>query len=460
MNIFYRLISVFLPFSLREEVLGDLHEVHHNLIEEGKSRYESGLIITVRGLLIVLAICQPFASFEQYLFSRNQKAKLQQSKYIEQQRRINFLLRLCWKGRRNYVEFRKKHLSGANLVGANLAGANLSGANLKEAKLIGANFSGADLSEADLNFANLNGAKLNGVNLNLANLNGAELIGAEFFGMANLNGVQLNEAQLTTAKLSKANLIGAQLKRAKLNQAHLNEAVLSQADLRGADFRGADLWEADLRDANLKGADLRGADLRGANLKGADLSEANLSGVKLIGTKLLAANFYKAILTGTCLKNWHINFETNLDDVTCDYFYLQDEQQERRPCTGFFEPGEFTTLFQKDLDTIDLIFQNHIDWQDFAHYFREIQLENESAQLDIRSIERKRDDVLVIRVSVSHNANKEKIYSYLKERANVSLETEYQRNLWKREQENIRPEASMSNHEKGTINQLFDLLKS
>ncbi|PHM05674.1 hypothetical protein [Nostoc sp. 'Peltigera malacea cyanobiont' DB3992] len=67
--------------------------------------------------------------------------------------------------------------------------------------------------------------------------------------------------------------------------------------------------------------------------------------------------------------------QTNFTDVICDYIYLRQEQQERRPSSGNFSYGEFAQLFQKSLETLDLIFRNGIDWDAFAYSFKKLEVE-------------------------------------------------------------------------------------
>ncbi len=229
-----------------------------------------------------------------------------------------------------------------------LSGANLIGVDLKMSNLIGANLSKADLSSANLIGADLMGADLSGTNLIRAILIGADLLGA------NLSEANLSEANLSEVNLSEANLTGA-----TLNGANLRRAPLSGANLSGANFSGAYLSGANLSGANLSGANFSGTFLSGANLSGANLSGANLSGAKLSGANLertvaLDTNFNKAIFTGACLEEWQTNSATNLSNVICEYVYLLQGQQSRSPSEGNFAQGEFTRLFQKTLDPVDL----------------------------------------------------------------------------------------------------------
>ncbi|MFB2771621.1 pentapeptide repeat-containing protein [Pelatocladus sp. BLCC-F211] len=268
------------------------------------------------------------------------------------------------------------------------------------------NFIKADLSRANLSGVNLSGTKLIWADLSYTNL---------------------SEANLSRADLSYANLSKADLSRADLSRAFLVEANFSEANLVVAN-----LSEANLSKANLVLANLNEADLSSANLSCANLSEANLSKTELYIIRALETNFTAANFTGACLENWHTNSDTNLTDVICDYVYLQRGQQERRPSSGNFAPGEFTKLFQKSLETVDLIFRNGIDWDAFAYSFKKVEVENQGAQLDVQSIEKKGDGILVVKVAVSPDADKAKIHgdfmqSY--EFAHKVLEAQYQTRL-------------------------------
>lgn len=126
---------------------------------------------------------------------------------------------------------------------------------------------------------------------------------------------------------------------------------------------------------------------------------------------VLDTDFTGATLTGACLEAWNIDYNTKLDNVDCQYVYLLRNQQERRPSSGDFAPGEFTKLFQEVLSTVDLIFRNGIDWKAFAYSFKQLVLENEGTELSIQSIENKGDGVVVVRVNVPADADKAKLHS-------------------------------------------------
>jgi uncharacterized protein YjbI with pentapeptide repeats len=263
----------------------------------------------------------------------------------------------------------------------------------------------------------LSGAELSEANLIEVNLYGANLYEANLYG-ANLSQADLIEAKLIEAKLIEAKLIEANLSRANLIRANLYGANLYGANLSRADLIRVNLIEADLSQANLIEANLRGGNLRRANL-----NESNISTTNALGT-----NFKGAILTGACIEYWNINSQTNLDEVICDYIYQKRNQQERRPHNPEknFAPGEFTKLFQKALETVDLIFNDGIDWQAFLISFQKLQIECGSDELSIQSFENKGDGVFVVRVNVPPGAEKAEVEKYLKKQYLLEAKLETQ----------------------------------
>ena len=157
--------------------------------------------------------------------------------------------------------------------------------------------------------------------------------------------------------------------------------------------------------ADLADADFTEADISQANLEGATLERATL-----IKTQALGTNFHQTILTEVTLEAWNIDSTTNLDGAVCDYVYLLRNQQERRPSSGTFAPGEFTKLFQEVLDTIDLIFRDGVDWRAFLQTLNQVQVENGDAQLAIQAIENKGNGVVVVKLQAAPNTDKEALH--------------------------------------------------
>jgi Pentapeptide repeats (8 copies) len=181
------------------------------------------------------------------------------------------------------------------------------------------------------------------------------------------------------------------------------------------DELGYILGDADLNHADLRGLDLRGMDFSFANLQNADLSGFDFSNADFTCAQALATNFRGAIFTGACIEDWHVNSDTNLTEIICDYVYQKKDRQERRPSSGNFQPGDFTRLYQKAIETLDLIFQNGIDWKSFAvtlqelNADRKLNVEDENSQLTVRAIEKRDDGSFVIRVDVPISIDKAEI---------------------------------------------------
>ncbi|MCP2727663.1 pentapeptide repeat-containing protein [Limnofasciculus baicalensis] len=213
--------------------------------------------------------------------------------------------------------------------------------------------------------------------------------------------------------------------------ANLNLLDLSGFNLRGANIQGANLFGTDLIEADLTGADLTKADLTAADLSHANFRGATIANVRLIRTQALGTSFEQAILTGSCIEDWNIDSATNFNDVLCDYIYLKSKYcpenrgyslEERRPYNGIFEPGEFSKLFQKTLETLDLVFRNSIDWQAFLMTFQELNRKRVGSELSIQAIENKQRGTLVVRVNVRDEDNKAEIEQSFKQLYQVALE--------------------------------------
>lgn len=215
-----------------------------------------------------------------------------------------------------------------------------------------------------------------------------------------------------------------------LEGANLNLLDLSGFNLKGANIQEANLFGTDLIEADLTGADLRKADLTGADLRKANLTGTNLSEARLIRTQTLETNFKGAKFTGACLEDWNIDSGTKLEGAICDYVYLKSKYcpqkkryvlQERRPYTGTFESGEFTRLFQKTLETIDLIFRNGIDWQAFLMAFQQLEVERGNSELSIQGLENKNGS-FVVRISVAPEEDKTELEKSFKQQYKLALQ--------------------------------------
>ena len=243
------------------------------------------------------------------------------------------------------------------------------------------------------------------------------------WGGTRFTGADLTAADCSGASLKGAHLYGATLTRTRFHRAHqvnlarLGKTILADVavqalliTLRGSGkaYRGKNLQGANLAAADLVGADFTEADLSQATLAGADLQQANLTKTQALGTE-----FRQADLTGACLEAWNIDSTTQLAGARCDYVYLLGDHQERRPNSGDFQPGEFTKLFEEVLDTIDLIFQNGIDWKAFLQTFQQVQVQQGEAELAIQSIENKGDGVMVVKLKAAPDTDKAAVHQLL-----------------------------------------------
>ena len=245
--------------------------------------------------------------------------------------------------------------------------------------------------------------------------------GGTSFRNADLTDAHFTEATLKSTDFRTANLTRTCFRNTeKLDRARVGNSILADTRVRellisrngykksyfGADFQGANLTGVNLNEANLKQANLSEATLHQANLEFANLTE----------TQALATDFTEAYFTGACLEAWNIDGNTKLDRVDCQFVYRLEnpkprtDDRERCPSSGEFAPGEFTKLFEEVVNTVDLIFRNGIDGKAFAAAFKQLQGENEDKELTIQSIENKGEGVIVAKVSVPPDANKEDIH--------------------------------------------------
>ncbi len=245
-----------------------------------------------------------------------------------------------------------------------------------------------------------------------------------------IGGTDFQSADLTDADFMRANLKCVNFRDTiltrvnwhqvkKLYQIRTNSISLLDSEIRSlvVSHKGAGI---SLVGRSLRGINLAGADLSNADLSETDVSEATfengwLEGANLSRVKALGTNFKGTRLTGACLENWKIDKTTSLDHVICDYVYLQANLQERRPASSNFAQGDFTTLFEKVLETIDLVFQEGIDWKAFLSTFQELQVQYGEQNLSIQSIEQKKYGAFIIRVNIPINLDKARIEHEIKE---------------------------------------------
>ena len=172
--------------------------------------------------------------------------------------------------------------------------------------------------------------------------------------------------------------------------------------------------------ANLRESNLHQADLTEANLFKADLSKANLEQSKLIRLQAVETNFTEARLTGACIKDWNIS-QANLNNVDCQYVYLNSFNKDRCPIDREFASGEFTKRFQISQNILEIVFSNGVPWQSFAYSFHEVNLrvlDEYGDELFLQEYKVLGDGLVVLRISYPYNANGTQIQEELQKRTN------------------------------------------
>ncbi|NJL11333.1 MAG: hypothetical protein HC908_17495 [Calothrix sp. SM1_7_51] len=262
-------------------------------------------------------------------------------------------------------------------------------------------------------------------------------VGGTSFKGSNLTNANFREAALQNTNFSNTKLIRTNFHLAKnLERAKLENTILIEPQIRDllVNKRGI---KKSFPASHLVGANLTGADLSYSDLMESDISEATLEGAILEGANLtkaqaISTNFQQANLTAACIEAWNIDSTTQLEGVICDYVYLLNNQQERRPSSGNFAAGEFTKLFKVALNTVDLIFRNGLDLQALSTALTKVKLENEGIPLAIKSIENKGDGIVLVRVDIPESANKGKIHAEFNQNYELALnalEARYQAEL-------------------------------
>ena len=237
------------------------------------------------------------------------------------------------------------------------------------------------------------------------------------------------------------------IKDTSFRGAKLKNAIFSKAILKGADFREADLsgvvWlktkffervrpgdsylrypqvrqlvrtgstqnQQPFKNKNLRGINLEDAILTETSFAGADLSNANLQNADLSRANFFETELKGVNITGATIEDCNINSNPNLDSVICDYVYLKQGQQERRPAHGKFKSGEFAKLIEISRATVDLVFSDGIDWKAFLLSFQELLEEYGEQNVSIQGIQKKSGGAFVISLDVSSTINEKEIES-------------------------------------------------
>ena len=218
----------------------------------------------------------------------------------------------------------------------------------------------------------------------------------------------------------------------------MSQATLCNADLTSAILFRTILNSADLRQVTLQGAVCESAQFTETKLGTATFYKADLTDANFYKADAIGVDFSQAVLTGACIENWNINSATSLKDVVCDYVYLRENNQERRPHGGGFQPGEFTQRFQQFLDTVDLFFVDGVNWKAFLTSFQELQTQYGDENIAVQGIERKGQSSFEVRLAVSSDSDKAEIEQTAYERYETNLkqlESQFREQLAARDDE-------------------------
>jgi uncharacterized protein YjbI with pentapeptide repeats len=210
--------------------------------------------------------------------------------------------------------------------------------------------------------------------------------GGTKFRRANLTDADFTAANLKSADFRQANLtrtnwhLAKQLEQARCDRTYLEDPQIRQLaitkDGQGKHFEHLDLSGLNLKDANLKDAFFIGADLSEATLE-----NANLTGARLVKTQLYQANLSGTRLTGAYIENWGISTQTNLDNVQCDYIFMQlptdaDPDPCRKPDNKKenFKEGDFADFIAPIIKTLDLYHTQNLDLREVGIKFKTLDL--------------------------------------------------------------------------------------
>ena len=325
------------------------------------------------------------------------------------------------------IDFSRAKLTRTDLTGANLTEASFIGADLGQCILNAATLVRADFKDADLIWA-----KLVEADVNHANLTRAKCIECEGIG-SKLHGANLRDAKLSRSSFMDADFSGASLVHVKALETNFNDAKLCQVNMTGAVAIGADFWQVDF-----SGSTLTRADLSRSNFSHARLVDADLTGVNLEDTQLPEVVFDQVKLTGACVYNWRLDEGTNLDNIQCDYVYLGTGFQGRYPHgKTTFKPGQFAAALREGAETIELMFEDGINWLAFLQVLRSITEEHRKMEAQLRAFEQQEDGALIIRLEVRSALSPGEVEALLitnYQKALASVDEHYQSDLgWSEE---------------------------
>ena len=204
---------------------------------------------------------------------------------------------------------------------------------------------------------------------------GANLTNADFTE-AILKSVDFREAILTRTCWFKAkNLDNARLEGTYLQDLEVRQLLITK-DGRDKNFDFLHLRGLNLKNANLQDGSFVGADFSESTLEG-----ANLSGAKLAQSQLYQANLNSSCITGAYIQNWGISTDTQLENIECEYIYMQlPTRDDPDPCRKpdnrqeTFKPGDFTDFIAPIIKTLDLYTNQNTDPRQVGSKFKTLDL--------------------------------------------------------------------------------------
>ena len=183
----------------------------------------------------------------------------------------------------------------------------------------------------------------------------------------------------------------------------------------GQRIKGKKFDSLNLQGINLEGTNLSNFSFIEANISQANLRNANLEGANLSQTKLVGAKLKSACLTGACIDGWVIDETTELNDVTCEYVYLEKlpgnmTGWRRDPAyPELFSSGEFVSNYGRNAETVQFRIRKTDNQKALDVALRQIVQSNPEIQPNsFHSIETLGDDALIA-IRVPRNTDKERI---------------------------------------------------
>lgn len=271
----------------------------------------------------------------------------------------------------------------------------------------------AGLRQLGLWFGSFGGTNFQGAVLTDARFCEANLKHVRFVGVKAMDHVDFRAARQLKFAYTKGTLLETSQAHNLLTTSEGSEKLYTGLNLTGAFLIDAKLLKANLTETNLSDADLTGTDL---------------SDAKLIKTQFIGANLTGARLTGACIEGWNIDKTTRLQDIDCEYVFLEaDNPKSRQPPSGVFAPGEFSKLFQEVAETMDFIVESRLELDALLQAIQKLR-EAGNEGLEVQGVERK-DDNVVVHVATPPEMDRERIHREI-----TLLKTEYEAKLLGKDQ--------------------------